>query len=156
MRSAAALFTMRYVDSGIFSRQLKPHANMKCTHRAAARGARSTERPMTTHLVKSDASEHAVALFKEVFTASPDAIVVTDKAGVITAVNPASGRLFGYAESELIGSCVEILIPEQLRGRHPQYRSTYIARPGAPADVVRLWNCWGLRKKEVTPRRHHA
>ena len=56
---------------------------------------------MTTNLAKKDASEYAVALFKEVFTASPDAIVVTDKAGVITAVNPASARLFGYAESEL-------------------------------------------------------
>ena len=52
---------------------------------------------MSTHLAKRDA-EHALALFKEVFTASPDAIVVTDKAGRIVAVNPASGRLFGYRE----------------------------------------------------------
>ena len=110
---------------------------------------------MTTHLVKSDASEHAVALFKVVFTGSPDAIVVTDKAGVITAVNPASRRLFGYAESELIGSCVEILIPERLRGRHPLYRSTYIAGPSARPMGTGL-ELYGRRKTGVNFRRHHA
>jgi PAS domain S-box-containing protein len=86
---------------------------------------------MTTHLAKRDASEHDLALFKEVYTASPDAILVTDKAGRITAVNPASGRLFGYGESELIGSLVEILIPERLRDSHPRHRSVYAATPGA-------------------------
>jgi formate hydrogenlyase transcriptional activator len=86
---------------------------------------------MTTHLAKRDASEHDLALFKEVYTASPDAIIVTDQAGRITAVNPASGRLFGYGESELIGSLVEILIPERLRDSHPRHRSVYAATPGA-------------------------
>jgi len=86
---------------------------------------------MSTDLVKRDASEHALALFQEVFIASPDAIVVTDKAGRITAVNPASGRLFGYRESELIGSLVEILIPERLRASHPGHRGIYTASPGA-------------------------
>ena len=85
---------------------------------------------MSTHLAKRDA-EHALALFKEVFTASPDAIVVTDKAGRIVAVNPASGRLFGYRESELIGSLVEILIPERFRANHPRHRSIYATSPGA-------------------------
>jgi PAS domain S-box-containing protein len=86
---------------------------------------------MTTPVAKRDASEHALALFQELFAASPDAIVVADTAGVITAVNPASSRLFGYAESELIGSFVEILIPERLRGRHPQYRTAYTATASA-------------------------
>lgn len=40
---------------------------------------------MSTHLAKRDA-EHALALFKEVFTASPDAIVVTDKAEVASSL----------------------------------------------------------------------
>jgi formate hydrogenlyase transcriptional activator len=86
---------------------------------------------MTTHLANRDASESAFVLFKELFTASPDAIVVTDKAGRITAVNPASVRLFGYSESELIGSPVEILIPERFRGRHPQDRDAYTTAPSA-------------------------
>jgi formate hydrogenlyase transcriptional activator len=86
---------------------------------------------MTTHLAKRDASEHDLALFKEVYTASPDAIIVTDQAGRITALNPASGRLFGYREPELIGSLVEILIPERLRDSHPRHRSVYAATPSA-------------------------
>jgi formate hydrogenlyase transcriptional activator len=86
---------------------------------------------MAADVAKKDASERALALFKEVFTASPDAILVTDETGRITAVNPASARLFGYAESELIGNFVEILIPERLRGQHPRLRSVYVAMPSA-------------------------
>src|ERR1700744_3578747 len=100
---------------------------------------------MTTHLAKRDASEHELALFKEVFTASPDAIVVTDKTGRITAVNPASGRLFGYGEFELIGSLVEILIPEPLRANHPHHRSVYAASPG-PRPMGTGLELYGRRK----------
>ena len=85
---------------------------------------------MTTELTNRDASEHARALFKKLFLASPDAIVVTDIDGRISAVNPAAERLFGYPETELIGNLVEILIPERLRGRHPKHRGTYAAAPG--------------------------
>ncbi len=46
-------------------------------------------------------------------------------------MNPASGRLFGYRESELVGSLVEILIPERFRANHPRHRSIYATSPGA-------------------------
>jgi formate hydrogenlyase transcriptional activator len=84
---------------------------------------------VTTELTNRDASEHTRALFKKLFLASPDAIVVTAIDGHISAVNPAAERLFGYPETELIGNLVEILIPERLRGRHPQYRGSYAAAP---------------------------
>ena len=86
---------------------------------------------MTTDLDHTDATEHAQALFRQLFLASPDAIVVTAVNGRISAVNPASERLFGYSESELIGSLVEMLIPERFRGHHPQHRDAYVAAPSA-------------------------
>jgi formate hydrogenlyase transcriptional activator len=86
-------------------------------------------RPVTTELTNRDASEHTRALFKKLFLASPDAIVVTAIDGHISAVNPAAERIFGYPETELIGNLVEILIPERLRGRHPQHRGSYAAAP---------------------------
>ncbi len=96
-------------------------------------------------LAKRDASEHTLALFKELFRASPDAILVTDSAGRISTVNPATERLFGYGETELIGSLVETLIPERFRGRHPQHRSTYAAAASVRPMGTGL-ELYGLRK----------
>jgi formate hydrogenlyase transcriptional activator len=100
---------------------------------------------MTAQLLKNNAAEPALALFMEVFHASPDAILVSSQVGHITAVNPAATRLFGYRESELIGSPVEMLIPERLRGKHPQQRSAYIAAPSARPMGTGL-ELYGLRK----------
>src|ERR1700730_5391879 len=78
---------------------------------------------------EEDVSEHAQALFKELFLASPDAIVVTAPDGRISATNPAVEQLFGYRETELVGQLVEILLPERFRGRHPQHRGGFVAAP---------------------------
>ena len=86
---------------------------------------------MAADLNDKEAVEHAQALFKNLFLASPDAIVVTTVDGHISAVNPAAEQLFGYSETELIGNLVEILIPERFRGHHPQHRSAYAAAPSA-------------------------
>ncbi len=86
---------------------------------------------MTTDLDHTDATEHAQALFRQLFLASPDAIVVTAVDGRISAVNPASERLFGFSESELIGNLVEMLVPERFRGHHPKHRDAYVAAPSA-------------------------
>jgi PAS domain S-box-containing protein len=79
----------------------------------------------------SEVSEHAQALFKELFFASPDAILVTAVDGHISAANPAVEQLFGYSETELMGNLVEILIPERFRDRHPHLRGGYVAAPSA-------------------------
>jgi PAS domain S-box-containing protein len=42
-------------------------------------------------------------LFADVFQRSHSAVEITDRAGVIVAVNPAFERIYGYAASELIG-----------------------------------------------------
>ena len=78
---------------------------------------------------RANASEHAQALFRELFLASPDAIVVTAPDGRISATNPAAEQLFGYPEAELAGQLVEILLPERFRGRHPGNRDAFVAAP---------------------------
>jgi formate hydrogenlyase transcriptional activator len=73
--------------------------------------------------------EHAQALFKELFFASPDAIIVTDTEGRISAASPAVEGLFGYTETELIGNLIEILMPERFRRQHPDHRLAFLAAP---------------------------
>jgi formate hydrogenlyase transcriptional activator len=84
---------------------------------------------MSANLDSRNTSEHAQALFKELFLASPDAIVLTDAEGRITATNPVVEKLFGYSETELIGNAVELLMPERLRRRHPDHRLAFLGAP---------------------------
>ena len=100
---------------------------------------------MTTNLDHTNATEHALALFRQLFLASPDAIVVTGVNGRISAVNPASEQLFGYSETELTGNLIEMLIPDRFRGHHPKQRDAYVAAPSARPMGTGL-ELYGLRK----------
>lgn len=62
---------------------------------------------------------------RALFENSPDGIVVVDSGGVIRDANPEAERLFGYTASELEGSPIETLVPEDARGRHVRHRGNY-------------------------------
>ena len=63
------------------------------------------------------------------FESAAEGLVVTNKRGVIEAVNPRVGEMFGYTEKELIGQKVELLIPEHSRNRHKEHRRDYAGHP---------------------------
>src|SRR6266513_103758 len=72
---------------------------------------------------------HSPMLFEELLESSPDAIVVTDLGGRITAANAQIEKLFGFHRSELLGQPVEMLIPERFRSGHPAHRKTFHTEP---------------------------
>jgi PAS domain S-box-containing protein len=49
------------------------------------------------------------------------AIIVIDEKGIMRTVNPATAKMFGFSEQELIGQNVNILMPEPFRSRHDGY-----------------------------------
>jgi two-component system sensor kinase FixL len=55
-----------------------------------------------------------------------DAIVSINDRGIIESVNPATATMFGYSESELIGSNVSILMPEPYAAEHDRYVANYL------------------------------
>jgi PAS domain S-box-containing protein len=55
------------------------------------------------------------------FEKSLGPVLVSDKRGVIEAVNPAACQLFGYSVDELVGQNVRRLVPQQHRSRHDGY-----------------------------------
>ncbi len=47
-----------------------------------------------------------------------DAIMFSDRQGLIRLWNCGAERMFGYAASEAVGQSLDLIIPENLRGRH--------------------------------------
>jgi len=67
--------------------------------------------------------------FRGLLEAAPDAIVGVDVNGIIVLANHQAARLFGYTEAEMIGSMLDMLVPEQARARHPDHRQRYVTDP---------------------------
>ena len=47
-----------------------------------------------------------------------DAIIATDREGLITFWNPGATRIFGHAENDAVGQSLDLIIPENQRARH--------------------------------------
>jgi len=69
------------------------------------------------------------SVFRSLFTAYPDALLLVEEAGMIVMANPAAARLLGYEVGELGGLPVDALVPEAIRPRHAAYRQGYARSP---------------------------
>ncbi|HSW22069.1 MAG TPA: PAS domain S-box protein, partial [Burkholderiaceae bacterium] len=68
-------------------------------------------------------------LFRSLFAAYPDALIVTDSAGTIVQANPAAADLLRYPVNALVGRNVDALVPDHIRPRHASYRHAYSQHP---------------------------
>jgi PAS domain S-box-containing protein len=99
----------------------------------------------TDNLPPSDQS-WIEANFHALMEAAPDVMLIVDEQGRIMLANRQTEHLFGYANQELLGQKVEVLVPPRFRSKHPGHRSAYFAgdpqaRPmGAGLDLI------GIRK----------
>ncbi len=51
-------------------------------------------------------------------TMESDAIIATDRAGIVNFWNPGATRIFGFSADETIGQSLDLIIPPNLRARH--------------------------------------
>ena len=77
---------------------------------------------------------------------APDAILISDKEGTIRFWNRGAELLFGHSASEAVGQSLDLIIPENLRGRHwegyrrvmasgeTKYKTGLLASPGVRKD----------------------
>lgn len=90
-------------------------------------------------------SKKLEARMSELLNSAPDAMIVTDRHGIIDTINSETERLFGYMRQELIGKPIEQLLPRRLREAHVKLRTNYIARPERRPMGTGL-ELYGLRK----------
>ena len=62
---------------------------------------------------------------RSILDTAPDAIIVIDERGTIQSFSPAAERLFGYAEDEVAGRNVSVLMPAPYREAHDSYIERY-------------------------------
>lgn len=87
---------------------------------------------------------------RQLATESPDAIVCSDRDGVIRFWNRGAERLFGVAGAEAVGASLDLIIPERQRPRHwegyrrvmatgvTRYGTDLLSVPALHADGRRL------------------
>jgi len=66
------------------------------------------------------------AQLRAILEAAVDGIISIDEQGIIQTINPAAERMFGYAEDELIGQNVRVLMPLPYREEHDSYIERYL------------------------------
>ncbi len=109
----------------------------------------------------------------------PDAVMAADARGIIRYWNRGAELIFGYAAVEAIGQSLDLIIPENLRGRHwegynrvmasgeTKYKTGLLTSPGVAKDGSRvslefsmvllrddrgaMWGC-GAVMRDVTAR----
>ena len=69
----------------------------------------------------------AQSMLEAILQSAVGAIITIDPKGTVQTVNPATVRLFGYTEAEMIGQNVKMLMPGPHRARHDGYLAHHMA-----------------------------
>jgi PAS domain S-box-containing protein len=83
------------------------------------------------------------ARFRGLFDSVPDGILMVNAAGHIVLANRQAEAMFGYGHGALLGSPIDVLLPDRLRARHIRHRAGYVVQPrprvmGAGLDLYGL------------------
>lgn len=73
---------------------------------------------MTTHGVTYTDVSVSRALADAILANASDAIIGTDRDGLVTFWNPGAVRIFGFTADEAVGQSLDLIIPDNLRKRH--------------------------------------
>lgn len=90
--------------------------------------------------------ENLEKYLKQTLEAAPDAILISDKQGIIRYWNIGAEQMFGFTAAEAVGQSLDIFIPEKLRARHwdgyykvmesgvTKYQTGLLSSPGLRKD----------------------
>ncbi|MDO8312812.1 MAG: PAS domain S-box protein [Sideroxyarcus sp.] len=97
-------------------------------------------------LVRTAAAvEKSEQRFRAIAQSANDAIISADSAGKVVGWNQSAERLFGYAEVEIIGQPLTVLMPERFHNLHREGLARVVAG-GTPHVIGKTVELAGLRK----------
>jgi PAS domain S-box-containing protein len=70
--------------------------------------------------MQSERDDIGAQLAGAIVGTAADAILATDRQGIIRFWNPGADRIFGFTQEEAVGASLDLIIPERLRQRHWQ------------------------------------
>lgn len=70
---------------------------------------------------RSPANPFGAQMLEAALQTAAGAIIIIDDKGIVRSVNPATAKIFGFVEEELVGHNVSRLMPEPFRSRHDGY-----------------------------------
>ncbi len=91
------------------------------------RGAR--KRVVVSEIETSEANLERDVLLGEIFSASPDAVIVIDASYRIVLASPAVTALFGYQTEELLGQSIDVLVPDSRKVAHAGHLRRFYEAP---------------------------
>lgn len=68
----------------------------------------------------------AESWYRHIIEFSPDAMLVVNRRGIILMANPKAHEVFSYAAGELVGVCVDLLVPQNVRMLHAAMRERFM------------------------------
>lgn len=89
-------------------------------------------------------------LLEQVVNNVPDAILISDKEGIIRFWNSGAEQMFGHTAAEAVGRSLDLIIPENLRSRHwegywrvmasgdTKYKTGLLSSPGIRKNGTRV------------------
>lgn len=89
-------------------------------------------------------------LLKQLVNDAPDAILISDLKGIISFWNGGAEQMFGHTADEAVGQSLDLIIPENLQGRHwegywrvmatgeTKYKTGLLSSPGIRKDGTRI------------------
>jgi PAS domain S-box-containing protein len=89
--------------------------------------------------------ENNDSLFRRIVESSPEAIVFSDRDGIIRIWNGGAEAIFGYSAREAVGESLDIIVPENMRERHWEGYSR-VMKTGATKYGKDLLTVPGIRK----------
>ena len=83
-----------------------------------------------------------------IIKAAPDGIVSVSPDGTILSFNPAAEKLFQWSADEIIGRCIETLVPDDHRDAHTQNVEAFSRRDGSEPYGMADWRTVQGRRKD--------
>lgn len=107
--------------------------------------AMATIHDVTTRKQAEAALQESEERMRAIFETAVDAIITIDDRGRLERLNPAAQRMFGYAEAEVVGRNVSILMPAPHAAAHDTYLANYL-HTGERKIIGKGREVEGLRK----------